>query len=156
MCVFVCVLVSGSFTIFTSRMLLLRTSVYSDLFWAALQLTFVCFCQVLQQWCQRAEDIFNSEYTIYTTWTFISTCIFSEWVHVSFKVLFIYSIDTLSIPEQICRANSFSFKPNLIFIHSAKDDVFPSPINFNKSPLKNSCYDYITNSGVHSVNQAIN
>lgn len=44
-------------------------------------------------------------------------------------------------------ANSFSFKPNLIFIHSAKDDVFSSPINFNKGPLKNSCYDYITNSG---------
>lgn len=43
-------------------------------------------------------------------------------------------------------ANSFSFKPNLIFIHSAKD-VFSSPINFNKCPLKNSCYDYITNSG---------
>lgn len=56
-------------------MLLLSTSVYSDLFLAALQLTFVCFPQVLQQWCQRAEDIFNSEYTIYTTWTLISTYI---------------------------------------------------------------------------------
>lgn len=44
-------------------------------------------------------------------------------------------------------ANSFGFKPNLIFIHSAKDVVFSSPINFNKGPSKNSCYDYITNLG---------
>lgn len=45
-------------------------------------------------------------------------------------------------------ADSSSFRPNLIFIHSVKEDVFFSPpIKFNKSPLKSSCYDYITNSG---------
>lgn len=45
-------------------------------------------------------------------------------------------------------ADSSSFRPNLIFIHSVKEDAFFSPpIKFNKSPLKSSCYDYITNSG---------
>lgn len=32
---------------------------------------------------------------------------------------------------------------------------FSPPIKYNKSPLKSSCYDYVSNL-VHSVNQAIN
>lgn len=59
------------------------TDIEKPLYWLILTWTVVNFCpfypQVLQQWCQRAEDIFNSEHLI---WAIICACTLNEWVHV--------------------------------------------------------------------------
>ncbi len=112
---------------------------------------FLLFLQVLQQLCQRAEDISNSEYTAHP----------NEHSHLLFfrtvPSLYVFMPQTVDawlfkihIVTHFCfnsfffmarhnkLADSSSFRLNLIFIHSVKEDVFffLPQLNLTRAPWK--------------------
>lgn len=144
---------------------------------AELKCLFVFLLQVFQQLCQRAEDISNSEYfslplaaptaLCYKTaeaWVFFfrhvlsHTSAFNAFFFYNF-FLFYHGVSGWKRNKKILQTPRV-FRPNLIFIHSLKEDVFfplsSSPIKFNKSPLEKQLLWLHYKFEVHSANQAIN